>query len=158
MVELSDGVLMRISDDELERRLQAWGAEYSGAGVSPSGVSASTGPSTIATIIDHHGFAPDSQIAKMCAHLDSEADEVEGLVLEMRRQGMEGIADSECLRARYARWSPNEQRQISHVHWVARFRCVPPLLKIGLDEYLKRVESARMYIATRLARRRRLAA
>lgn len=151
-----------ISPDELEARLTSWGQEYCGSGLmrsdNPDGVS--TGPSVIATLLDHHGFTPDSQIAKLAARDISDADEIEQIVLAMRRGSSDGACNAECLRARYLRWGPDEERQVRHARWAGHRYGLHQLKRISADEFYSRVDEAREYVASRIQRRvmRRLAA
>jgi len=137
-----------LSDGELDSLLECWGREY-GGGSTPS-LESSRSP--IATIVEHHGFTPDSQVAKMCIAIDGEVDRVEGLVLDLYRQGVDGQSDAACLRTRYASWQPDDRQQLRHVHWMAHAYKLTPLIRIDFERYTERLQSARTFVRLALAR------
>ena len=102
-----------LSEEELEANLKHWGESYGGGRYDDIGYPSR---STIATLLEFHGFRPESQIAKLCVKLDSPADEIEAAVLGLQRQGIDGEADAHCLRVAYDPRLATERDRLRRLH------------------------------------------
>lgn len=103
--------------------------------------------STIATLIEHRGFRPDSQIAKLCVNLDSISDVVESVVMQLQRQGIDGEAEAHCLRAAYNPALYKEALRISAVRGIGRIIGNQVMASIRRREYYRRIKSAKAFIS-----------
>lgn len=125
-----------------EAMLQEWGRMYGGGRYEDIGYPSI---STIATLIEHRGFRPDSQIAKLCVRLDSIADGVEVLVSRLQRQGIDGEAEAHCLRVAYDPSAGHEKARISRVQAIGKRIGNGIMASIGRREYFRRLASAREF-------------
>lgn len=139
---------LRRLDELTESILQQWGRDYGGSKYEHVGYPSI---STISTLIDHHGFRPDSQLAKLCIRLDSVSDGVESIVMKLQAQGIDGDAEAHCLRVCYDPFTPIEKARITRLNEIGRRIGNPILARIGKHGYYKRLASARGFIANELA-------
>jgi len=102
---------------EFEANLVAWGREYGGGRYEDIGYPSR---STIATLVEFHGFRPDAQTAKLCVKLDSPADEIEAAVLRLQTSGIDGEADAHCLRVAYDSSIATERDRLRRLHAIGR--------------------------------------
>lgn len=123
--------------------LEEWGREYGGGKYEDIGYPSI---STIAALIEHHGFRPDSQIAKLCTKLDSISDIIESIVMRLQLQGMDGEAEAHCLRVAYNPASFRESIRIRIVNSIGRKIGNKIMANIGRREYYRRLASAREYV------------
>jgi len=143
-----------LSDEELEANLKAWGDGYGGGRYEDIGYPSR---STIATLLEFHGFRPDTQIAKLCIKLDSPADEIEAAVLSLQRQGIDGEADAHCLRVAYDPKLSTERDRLRRLHGIG-WRVKNDVLKvISRQRLYERIRRARESVRS-FCERGRLAA
>jgi hypothetical protein len=123
--------------------LEEWGRDYGGGKYENIGYSSI---STIATLIEHHGFRPDSQIAKTCTRLDSISDLIESIVMRLQRQGVDGEAEAHCLRVAYDPITYKERLRLARLRAIGNRIKNPIMRQIRRREYYRRLASAREYI------------
>lgn len=134
----------RIDDAAMEALLAEWGRTHGGSRYEHIGYPSR---STIATAVEHHGFRPDAQTAKLCVRLDSPADQVESLVIAMHRQGIDGEADAHCLRVTYDASLPDERARLRRLHAIG-WRVGNNILRdIRRQRFYERAHRARSAIA-----------
>lgn len=131
-----------------EAVLEEWGRSYGGAKYEEIGYPSI---STIATLMEHRGFRPDSQIAKLCVNLDSISDIVESVVMRLQRQGIDGEAEAHCLRVAYDPYTNNEKRRIIRIKIIGDRINNRIMRNIARREYYRRLASAREFIANEFA-------
>ncbi len=129
-----------ISNEDLEARLKAWGEDYGGGRYEDIGYPSR---STIATLLEFHGFRPDSQVAKLCTKLDSPADEVEAAVMAMQRQGVDGEADAHCIRVAYDSRLSSERDRLRRLHAIGHRVKNVVMKSISRQRYYERLRRAR---------------
>jgi hypothetical protein len=144
-----------VSESELEANLRAWGDAYGGDRYENIGYPSR---STIATLLEFHGFRPDTQVAKLCIKLDSPADEVEAAVISLQRQGIDGEADAHCLRVAYDPKLGTERDRLRRLHAIGRRVKNDILRSIGRQRLYERVRRARESVRSFCERGRLVAA
>lgn len=135
-----------------EGLLEEWGRMYGGGRYANVGYPSI---STIATLIEHRGFRPDSQVAKLCVKLDSLADGVEVVVMRLQQQGIDGEAEAHCLRVAYDPSAYCEKVRLARLRSIGRRIKNVIMARISRREYYRRLSSAKEIIANALAVDRR---
>lgn len=125
-----------------EAMLQEWGRMYGGGKYENIGYPSI---STIATLIEHRGFRPDSQIAKLCINLDSVADGVEMIVAKLQKQGIDGEAEAHCLRVAYDPASGHEKARLARLRAIGHRVGNAIMASLRRREYFRRLASAREF-------------
>lgn len=126
-----------------EMVLEEWGRMYGGGRYEDIGYPSI---STIATLIEHRGFRPDSQIAKLCMRLDSISDIIESIVMRLQLQGIDGETEAHCLRVAYDPATYKESLRIARVNAIGSRIGNKLMSKLGRREYYRRLASAREYV------------
>lgn len=135
---------LRCSSEVPELVLEEWGRVYGGGKYEDIGYPSI---STIATLMEHRGFRPDSQIAKLCVNLDSISDVVESVVMRLQRQGIDGEAEAHCLRVAYNPSMHKESMRISVVRRIGRIIGNQVMASIRRREYYRRIKSAKAFVS-----------
>lgn len=123
--------------------LEEWGRDYGGGRYEEIGYPSI---STIATLIEHRGFRPDSQIAKLCTKLDSISDIIESIVMRLQLQGIDGETEAHCLRVAYNPSAYKESLRILIVNAIGSRIGNKLMANLGRREYYRRLASAREYV------------
>jgi len=144
---------LRMLSEVPELVLEEWGRMYGGSRYENIGYPSI---STIATLIEHRGFRPDSQIAKLCVRIDSVSDEVESIVMRLQRQGIDGEAEAHCLRVAYDPDAHKESLRISRIRSLGRRIHNPLMANIVRSGYYRRLKAAREFVCNEYRSRARL--
>lgn len=144
-----------LSDEELEANLKSWGESYGGDRYENIGYPSR---STIATLLEFHGFRPDSQVAKLCVKLDTPADEIEAAVLSLQRQGIDGQADAHCLRVAYDPKLGTERDRLRRLHAIGHRVKNDVMKTISRQRLYERIRRARESVRSFCERGRLVAA
>jgi len=152
VMERYESPQLRRLDELPEELLAEWGRMYGGSRYANIGYPSI---STIATLIEHRGFRPDSQVAKLCVKLDSLADGVEATVMRLQQQGIDGECEAHCLRVAYDPSAYSEKVRLIRLKSIGRRVGNGIMIRITRREYYRRLSSAKERIANAIAMDRR---